>query len=1134
MHTTKERGKLMTRIRKQLISWLLVAALLLCSAPAPVHAEVLHKLEHTLKPSASSGQWVNPKYADLLSRPQTNVILRAEAPIVTTDDICHTLDEAAAELRQGMVERMDSIEITFSVNADFDATNIWDEALKHTGKPKEGDYLLGQLRNYAFSAYYNELGDEAYFTYVFKPGYLTTAEQEQQMDAAVAALLQELDLASATDFEKIKGIYDWICGHVTYDYDNLNNKDYYLKHSAYAALINRTAVCQGFAVLFYRLALELGVDCRYITGTANGGSHAWNIVRLGDLYYNLDATWDQPLYVNDADYEFFLRCGQNFVDHARDDEYAAAEFYQAYPMSPEDYGTDISWPVSGTCGDHLTWVLDENGVLTISGTGNMYDFYAVDPEWQQYSFHISKIVVEKDVQSVGAFAFYYCANLKQVEILGSAVLCESAFSYCVALEQVSMPNVLAIHDAVFYGCNALRGVHLPASLQQLGNEVFFDCVVMQTLTVDPGNPYFTAQNNVLFNKQMTQLYVAASLLGQAYSIPESVVLISAYAFRSNPQLRFITIPQSVTQLPEGVFYGCTALRSVSMADSLQQIGDFAFYGCTALEQAVLPAQLRQIGTYSFCATALSEITIPASVSVIGYGAFDNCSVSKITFTGRAPEIHDDAFANVFADVYYPSANCDNTWENMTWDYGGFLQWYPTESHSYIPSVTAPTCEEPGYTTYTCGCGHSYIGDNTEPAGHMWDDGEVTQAPTDTEPGKCTYTCIVCDKTRVEDIPPTTHEHSFTSTLTPPTCTEQGFTTHKCNSCNYSYVDTPVDPTGHSMSQWTQITAPGCETAGEEHSSCANCDYTEKRTIAALQHSFTNYVSDNNASCGKDGTKTAVCDRGCGKTNTITDAGSAKEHQLDQWTQTIAPTCDKPGEEQSICAVCGKKQTRQIPTVDHSYSDTVTAPTCTEDGFTTHKCGVCGHSYQDTPVPAKGHDMGDWQIITQATTEAEGLKRRTCRVCSHMEEQKIPVITGPSEITSDVYAISGETVGAIGAGTTVSQFLSSIHEASFIKVFSQGEEVGTDALIATGMEIQLVVDGQVLKRLTVVVTGDINGDGKITLTDMLIAKALVLKKTTLTGAAAQAADTNNDQNVSITDYLQIKAQILGKSNIKPHG
>ena len=235
----------MNRIRNRLISWLLAASMILASAPATAYAEVLHRFENWKRPSVSSGQWVNPQYENLLSAPVQNVVLRTEAPIVTIDDVRHNLEDAAAELRQGMVDRMDSIEITFSVNADFDATDIWDEALKHTGNPKEGDYLLGQLRSYGFSAYYVELGGEGYFTYVFKPGYFTTAQQEQQMDDAVAALLQKLDLFDATEYEKVKGIYDWICANVTYDYENLNDKDYYLKHSAYAAMMNGTAVCAG-------------------------------------------------------------------------------------------------------------------------------------------------------------------------------------------------------------------------------------------------------------------------------------------------------------------------------------------------------------------------------------------------------------------------------------------------------------------------------------------------------------------------------------------------------------------------------------------------------------------------------------------------------------------------------------------------------------------------------------------------------------------------------------------------------------------------------------------------------------------------------------------------------------------------
>ena len=1047
----------MNRIRNRLLSLLLAASMALSCAPATASAEVLHKFEFAIRPSAVSGQWINPRYEGVLSAPKLQVQLREEAPIVTIDDVCHTLEEAAAELRQGMVERMDSIAITFSVNAEFDATDIWNEALKHTGNPKEGDYLEGQYRQYGFKPYYNELGEEAYFTYVFIFEYFTTAQQEQEMDQAVAALLQELNLWDATEYEKVKGIYDWICSNVTYDYDNLNNKDYYLKHSAYAALVHRKAVCQGFAVLFYRLALELGVDCRYITGNSSGVAHAWNIVRLGSLYYNLDATWDQPRKANGMDYEYFLRCGSNFPDHTRKEDYTSADFYQRYPMSPEDYGTDVAWPVSGTCGQDLRWELDAEGTLRITGSGNMLDFYAEDPQWQQYAYHIQKVIIGPDVQSVGAFAFYYCANLKSVEIQGSTVLSESCFSYCSALEQVQMSNVLAIGDAVFYGCNALKAIHLPASLQNIGNEVFYDCTLLQSITVDPNNPNYAAKDNVLFNKQMTRLISAASLMGQAYSVPEGVTEILPYAFRNNGQLQLLILPSTVTELPEGVFYGCTGLKSVTFGNRLRQIGPFAFYGCSALEQLELPSGLTDIADYAFGNSGLAEITIPASVAVLGHGAFDHSRVTKITFTGKAPQIGDDAFGNVFADVYYPSPNCDPSWADMIWDYGGYLQWYPTDSHSYCAVITPADCENGGFTTYTCGCGHSYVADQTEPAGHSWDEGTVTQQPTDTAPGKRTYTCIACNKTREEEIPPITHEHQYTDTVTPPTCVTDGYTTHTCGVCGHSYKDTIVTATGHNMGNWQQIKAPACDVPGEETSICTVCGYADKRPVDALQHHFGNYVADNNATCTADGTKTAACDHGCGKTDTVTDTGSRKPHE-----------------------------------------------------------------------------MGQWQTVTEPTVEQEGLERRKCNHCDYQEEQKIPVLSQISDITSDVYAVTNEMIANISAGTKISQFLDGIKEKEYVQVFQNGKQVSSESSIATGMEVRLVVNGQTVKSLSVVVTGDINGDGNITLSDMLMIKSHVLGKTTLSGAAALAADTNDDKALSITDFLQIKAHILGKNTVKPHG
>lgn len=1121
----------MDRIFNRFLSLLMVAAMLFALLPQHIHADPIAADTHDHKDLPSSGLWINPQLsAGDIERPQKDKQVTPQSIDVTLADVRKTLEEAAATVRDGMVARQETVSVTFPVNADFDATDIWNAALMHTGDPKQGDYILGQLHYYSWDAYYSTISGAGYYTYVFEPGYFTTAAQEQQVDEAVAALLDQLDLWDASDHDKIKGIYDWICSNVTYDYENLNDKNYLLKHSAYAALINKTAVCQGYAVLFYRLALELGVDARLISGTSGGDAHAWNIAKIGALYYNLDATWDAASVESGTSYEYFLCGSGNFADHARAEDYDSAEFHQAYPMSPEAYGNDISWPVSGTCGEDLTWTLDESGTLTVSGTGAMYDYYAEDPQWYDYVWNIRRVVISEQVDSVGAFAFYQCYALTDVQILGATILAESAFSYCEQLTTVSMLKAIALADSVFEG-SGLTSVHIPSSMLQIGNLAFYGCVGLQELTVDPGNLYYTAESNVLFNKDMSHLYVATTGVGESYAIPDSVVLISDYAFFGNPGLRFVTVGSSVKALPEGVFYACAALESVALPSTLETICDFAFYSCESLLQISLPENLTHIGFFAFSGTGLNAVTFPGNLKTIADSAFMDCQIlSVINFRGNAPTIGDDAFGNVFADVYYPNPDCDPSWESMQQDYGGYLVWHEVDTHSYSAVVTEPTCEARGYTTYTCSCGIYYVDDYVDPLGHAWDNGVITKIPTEEESGTCVYTCTVCGASRTEVLPPQTHEHSYTQEVTLPTCTEQGYTTYTC-ACGHSYLDEMVPALGHSYVP--TVTAPTCEKQGHTTYTCSRCsDSYVDDEVAPLGHSFTDYQSDHNATCTQNGTMTAYCDHGCGNTDTVEEINTATGHTFAAWMQNQAPTCTEPGAERRDCESCDHFETRDVAPTGHIYSQVITDPTCTKEGFTTHTCH-CGHSYIDSVVPASGHEMGPWQTVTPPTMEHEGLKRRQCLRCEYAEEEVIPVITGPTQILSDIYNVTDALVSKIPAETKAADFLSGFEDPGFIKLVKDGAEVPADAYVATGMEVQLIVSDVLLQKLTVVVTGDINGDGSISITDMLAVKSHILKKSLLEGVKALAADTSGDGAISITDFLQIKAQILNRSAITPH-
>ncbi|MBQ2661463.1 MAG: hypothetical protein IJF80_02265 [Clostridia bacterium] len=243
---------------------------------------------------------------------------------------CATIQEAANLLREGMKARTAVIE--FIINVDNPADNwekvykeILDLAVAHTGVPDEGDYIYSALSHVAAEASWS--GSRIRYSYTNT--YKTTRGQEDAVDVKVDELVASLKLNSMNDYQKINTVYSYLCENIKYDYTSTSD----LKYTAYAALINKTSVCQGYATLAYRLLLEVGVDTRLISGYSKGERHAWNIVNLHGLYYNIDATWDS----NGNRRDYFLKSESDFANHDRNEEFMTAEFNEKYPMAAKSY-----------------------------------------------------------------------------------------------------------------------------------------------------------------------------------------------------------------------------------------------------------------------------------------------------------------------------------------------------------------------------------------------------------------------------------------------------------------------------------------------------------------------------------------------------------------------------------------------------------------------------------------------------------------------------------------------------------------------------------------------------------------------------------------------------------------------------
>lgn len=323
-------------MKKRLLPWILalvmITSLILPAMAAEdsetkgVLTEDLLGIETVLSPNSVAV--VNPIYEDVQTvedltqpTPPKRKLLKAAAPSDSSVYTAASVEEAGEYLRKNLVERNTSVTFSIPTEDSADLTqisrNCYAEALKHTGVPVEGDYLRYHLGGYRSS--WSSL--DGITTYTFTFTLYTNAAQEEEMTEKVNNVVKRFGFTSDTsEYEKIRTIYDYICENIVYDNDSTSK----LKYTAYAALINRTAVCQGYASLFYRLALTCGLSSRMVAGIGyhddactEGENHGWNIVAIDGVYYNLDTTWDAAQRQASTTYYYLLKGSSksDFVRH---------------------------------------------------------------------------------------------------------------------------------------------------------------------------------------------------------------------------------------------------------------------------------------------------------------------------------------------------------------------------------------------------------------------------------------------------------------------------------------------------------------------------------------------------------------------------------------------------------------------------------------------------------------------------------------------------------------------------------------------------------------------------------------------------------------------------------------------------
>ena len=442
-------------------------------------------------------------------------------------------------------------------------------------------------------------------------------------------------------------------------------------------------------------------------------------------------------------------------------------------------------------------------------------------------------------------------------------------------------------------------------------------------------------------------------------------------------------------------------------------------------------------------------------------------------------------------------------------------------HKYVKlSVTDPTCTEKGYTTYKCSdCGDTYKADFVDALGHDYN----------------------------------------TSGKVEPTCTEKGYDMHVCSRCGDIYKDNFVDALGHTVVVDPAV-APDCTHTGlTEGSHCSVCNEVLKaqETVPATGHSYNKVVTE--PTCTEKGYTTYTCSV-CGDTY-VADYVDALGHTV-VVDPAVAPDCTHTGlTEGSHCSVCNivLKAQETVPATGHKYDKVVTAPTCTEKGYTTYTCSVCGDSYVADYVDALGHSYSEAEFVWTEDSSAEyGWTVTAAKTCANCSDKLIAEVaitrTSYKELVASAVFTDGSTasdtkiicgditlVSISGSGAVITEdnlvyglaagldsidgYVAASADGCEVKVTKSGDKIGTGTLV------EIYKDGYLVDAYTVVIFGDVDGDGWYDAQDAYIVSLITngLLTREQTGEAKYlAADCNHDGVIDGADIeiLQNAGLLLG--------
>jgi len=632
-------------------------------------------------------------------------------------------------------------------------------------------------------------------------------------------------------------------------------------------------------------------------------------------------------------------------------------------------GSVFAADYSGQCGDDIYWTLSEDGTMTLSGSGYMWEFA---DEYGDYRDQIRLLVVEEGIKSLGVNSFANCSSLEKV-ILPEGFQC--------------------IHRQAFSDCTALKEINIPSTVTEILNHAFDHCTSLYEIDLSATENLFIADYAFYFSGLET------------VTIPDSVRSIGFNSFMSCGNLKTVDLGKGLTSIPYRAFAYCTRLEEVKGGEGVTSVYFNSFTDCPCVNVSDL--KLQTVNTWLLSGSNKAErITVPENINVIAQYAFTGYDrLYEVVFLGDLPYVGYSAFNGVDVAVY-PAGN--DTWSEHAYKSLDTIRiCIPSDHvHDYSVETVAPSLFNPGCDLHCCTvCGYYYL-----------DSYKDSVLPIDVNEW---YLLLNVNNRRLSDglnpLTMTAAMQRFAEIRGSESVFRVMNGHTRPDGSSYRTVAQEIGLTGYTMLRenlyWSGRTTPGVNHK-EPFTSWMNSD-THREAI--LMPSLTVIGIDfklRQPSDAEDYSESWVQNFAAGGTYNsfrmvvqtgLTVAKGTPVEKLPVYAElnnTAFGTCWLPilpaycsgydsevlGTQTVTVSVMGFTDSFEVTVVEkeHDYEKTRTVyPACTRPGYCVYTCKDCGDSYQSDYLMPIGHTFGEW------TAAGGGLQSRKCTACGETESRTAP-------------------------------------------------------------------------------------------------------------------------------------------------